>query len=138
MRIASILPLALAASLTASPALAAPASILGKWKTDDAKSVITFYECGTAICGKIDRFLVKEPDGGIRDTKNPDKTKRGEMLLGKRIFWNLTPDGDAFEGKGYSPEEGRYFNADLAREGTKLKVKGCVSVFCRTVTFTRL
>lgn len=138
MRIATISPLAFAAALTATPALAAPASILGKWKTDDATSVISFYKCGTVICGKIDQFLVKEPDGGARDTKNPDKAKRDEKLLGKRIFWNLTPDGDGFEGKGYSPQEGRYFSADLAREGSKLKVKGCVSVFCRTVTFTRL
>lgn len=138
MRFSTMLPMAIAAALTASPALAAPASILGQWKTDDATSVISFYKCGTSICGKIDRFLVKEPEGGIRDTKNPDKAKRSEKLLGKRIFWNLTPDGDGFEGKGYSPQEGRYFSADLTREGTKLKVKGCVSVFCRTVTFTRL
>lgn len=138
MRLATLLPLALAAGLTASPALAAPPSILGKWKTDDASSVISFYQCGAAICGKIDRFLVKEPEGGARDTKNPDKAKRSEKLLGKRIFWNLTPDGAKFEGKGYSPQEGRYFSADIAREGSKLQVKGCVSVFCRTVTFTRL
>lgn len=138
MRIAPISLSALAIGLSASPAMAAPASILGKWKTDNATSVITFYECGTAICGKIERFLVKEPDGGILDTKNPDKAKRSEKLLGKRIFWSLTPDAKGFEGKGYSPEEGRYFNANLARDGSKLKVKGCVSVFCRTVTFTRL
>ena len=39
--------------------------------------------------------------------------------------------------KGYSPEDGRYFNADVRREGNRLKVKGCVMVICRTVTWTR-
>lgn len=137
MRTASLTLSALAVGLLAAPAMAAPAPIIGKWKTDDATSVISFYKCGNSFCGKIDQFLVAEPDGGLRDTKNPDKTKRSEKLLGKRIFWNLTPKGAGFEGKGYSPQEGRYFSADLSPDGTKLKVKGCVSIFCRTVTFSK-
>ncbi len=134
----ALLTFSAAAGLLAAPAMAAPAPILGKWKTDDATSIISFYKCGDSICGRIDQFLVAEPDGGIRDTKNPDKTKRSEKLLGKRIFWNLTPAGDTFKGKGYSPQEGRYFSANLSRDGATLKVKGCVSVFCRTVQFTKL
>ncbi len=137
MRIASLILPALALVIAASPAYAAPAPITGKWKTDDATSVISFYKCGEAICGKIDRFLVPEPAGGALDTKNPDKSKRSEKLLGKRIFWSLTPDGKGFEGKGYSPKDGRYFSADVSRDGANLKVKGCVSVFCRTMTFTK-
>ncbi len=141
MRTASMTFSALAsasvAGLLAAPAIAAPTTIIGKWKTDDATSVISFYKCGDSICGKIDQFLVAEPEGGIRDTKNPDKTKRSEKLLGKRIFWNLTPAGDKFEGKGYSPQEGRYFSANLSRDASSLRVKGCVSIFCRTVTFTK-
>ena len=137
MRIASLSITALAISLISGPALAAPSPIIGKWKTDDSSSVISFYKCGDAVCGKIDRFLVPEPAGGARDSKNPDKAKRSDRLLGKPIFWNLTPDGDSFEGKGYSPKDGRYFNADLSRDGANLKIKGCVSVFCRSVTFTK-
>jgi len=137
MRTTSLALGAIAASLIAAPAYAAPAPIIGKWKTDDASSVISFYKCGDAICGKIDRFLVAEPAGGIRDTKNPDKSKRSDKLVGKPIFWNLTPDSDSFEGKGYSPKDGRYFSADLSRDGANLKVKGCVSIFCRTLTFTK-
>ncbi len=125
------------AAMMAAPATAAPASIAGKWKTDDGKSIISIYKCGTAMCGKIDRFLVPEPVGGARDTENPDKAKRSRKLLGLRIFWNLKPDRNSFEGKGYSPEDGRYFNADIRREGNRLKVKGCVLVFCRSVYFTR-
>lgn len=123
--------------LIAAPAMAAPAPIIGTWKTNDTTSVISFYKCGDRICGKIDQFLVAEPEGGIRDAKNPDKTKRSEKLLGKKVFWNLTPTGDGFKGKGYNPQEGRYFTADLSREVSRLKVKGCVSIFCRTVTFTK-
>nr|WP_137676183.1 DUF2147 domain-containing protein [Parerythrobacter lutipelagi] len=128
---------AAACTALAMPAAAAPASIAGKWKTDDGKSIISFYECGKAMCGKIDRFLVAEPAGGARDTENPKASLRDRKLLGLRIFWNLTPDGSSYEGKGYSPQDGRYFNADIKRVGNQLKVKGCVLIICRTVTWSK-
>ena len=130
------LPAAMLAGF-AAPVQAAPASIAGNWKTDDGKSVIQFYKCGTSMCGKISKFLVPEPAGGARDADNPDKAKRNRKLLGLRIFWNLKADGTRYKGKGYSPEDGRYFNAQVWRSGNTLKVKGCVVVFCRTATFTR-
>lgn len=123
--------------LFAAPAQAAPASITGNWKTDDGKSVVQFYKCGTSMCGKISKFLVPEPAGGARDTENPNRAKRSQRLLGLRIFWNLKASGSKFKGNGYSPEDGRNFNAQVWREGGKLKVKGCVVVFCRTATFTK-
>lgn len=137
MRIMTFAAAAISIMLLASPAQASPASIAGKWKTDDGRSVISFYECGNAMCGKIDRFLVPEPKGGALDSKNPDKSKRDRKLLGMPIFWNLAPDANSFEGKGYSPEDGRYFNADVSRDGSKLKVKGCVMMFCKSVNFTK-
>ncbi|MDN3645915.1 DUF2147 domain-containing protein [Pontixanthobacter aestiaquae] len=132
----SLLP-AIAAFAFATPAQAAPASIAGNWKTDDGKSVIQFYKCGSSMCGKISKFLVAEPKGGARDTENPDKAKRDRKLLGLPIFWSLKPGGERFKGQGYSPEDGRYFNAQVWRSGSILKVRGCVAVFCKTVNFTR-
>lgn len=128
----------IAALAFATPAIAAPASITGNWKTDDGKAVVQFYKCGGGnMCGKISRFLVAEPSGGARDDNNPDKAKRSRALKGLPIFWNLSGNGSKFKGKGYSPEEGRYFNAQVWRSGNTLKVKGCVAVFCKTVTFTK-
>lgn len=121
-------------------AAAAPAqanAIEGNWKTDDGKSIIQFYPCGAAMCGKIARFLVPEPKGGARDDQNPDKALRTRKLLGLQIFSNLAPAKARFKGKGYSPEDGRNFNAEVWREGNVLKVRGCVTVICRTVTFTK-
>lgn len=139
MRIApAALPAALGIAFAATPAAAAPASIAGSWKTDDGRSVIHFANCGDAVCGRIERFLVPEPPGGARDGENPDKAKRDRKLLGLRIFWNLRPDGDRFEGKGYNPEDGRYFNAKVWREGSRLKIRGCVTLFCRTVLWSRV
>lgn len=121
----------------ASPATAQASSVDGNWKTEDGKSVIQFYKCGAQMCGKIARFLVPEPKGGALDDKNPDKALRSRKLLGLRIFWNLAPTGTRFKGKGYSPEDGRNFNAEVWREGNVLKVRGCVMVICRTANFTR-
>ncbi|WP_324262573.1 DUF2147 domain-containing protein [Altererythrobacter sp. H2] len=134
--------LAAATALTmlylASPAAVQASPIEGNWKADDGKSVIQFYPCGAQMCGKIARFLVPEPAGGARDTENPEKALRNRKLLGLRIFWNLAPRGTRFKGKGYSPEDGRNFNAEVWREGNVLKVKGCVLVICRTASFTRV
>ena len=137
MNIAKFAIPAIAALAFAAPVQAAPASIAGNWKTDDGKSIIQFYKCGSSMCGKIAKFLVPEPKGGARDSENPKASLRDRKLLGLRIFWDLKPDGNSYEGEGYSPEDGRYFNADIKREGNRLKVKGCVAIFCRSVYFTK-
>ena len=128
--------LAVGLAMLPASAVAAPASIAGKWTTSDGRAVVEFYRCGNAMCGRITDFLVPEPAGGVRDTENPDAAKRSRKLMGMRIFWNLVPDGDRYEGKGYSPEDGRYFNADVYRSGNSLKIKGCIAAFlCRSQTW---
>lgn len=127
------------AALSIAPAAAAPpAAITGHWATDDGKAVIEVAPCGASLCGKIQRFLIPEPRGGAVDSKNPDKAKRNRNLLGVLVLWNLAADGDAWKGQGYSPEEGRHFNATVSADGGKLRVRGCVTLFCRTVVWTRM
>ncbi|MBW8296261.1 DUF2147 domain-containing protein [Sphingopyxis sp.] len=117
---------------------AAPAPITGRWKTDDGKGVVVMAACGNKMCGRIERVLVKQPAGGQLDERNPDKAKRGRQITGLQIYWDLVPHGNGWKGEGYSPEDGRYYNAHLRVKGGKLTMKGCVSVFCRTVTWTKM
>lgn len=135
MRPALIL-LALPACLLTLTA-AAPAPIAGRWQTDDGKAIVAVAPCGNAMCAKIERFLVPEPRGGARDDKNPEKALRTRPLLGVQILSNLKAEGSAWKGRGYSPEDGRSFNATVTANGAKLNVRGCVAVFCRTVVWTR-
>lgn len=129
---------AIAAALFATgTAAAAPSPLAGRWLTDDGKAVMEIAPCGAALCARIDRFLVAEPAGGARDTKNPDKALRTRKLVGINILTGLKPDGSGWAGKGYSPEEGRHFNAAVTVTGNKLKLQGCVAIFCRTVGWTR-
>jgi len=126
-------------ALAAVPSLAAaPAPITGRWKTDDGKAIVAMAPCGARMCGRIDRLLVKEPAGGQRDERNPDKAKRDRKVEGMQIYWDLAPTADGWKGEGYSPEDGRYYKAHLRVNGNKLTMKGCVSLFCRTVTWTKM
>ena len=125
------------AALAATPASAAPAPIAGNWKTDDGRAIVTVAPCPGGLCGTLTRFLMPEPQGGIRDAKNPDSKLRNRRVLGSQVFWDLKPDGKAWKGTGYSARDGRTFNASVSSDGGKLKLKGCVMVFCKTVVWTR-
>lgn len=132
--VAAMLALALPASAQQS------GSIAGRWRTDDGKAVVTVAPCSagaTAMCGRISRFLVAEPAGGARDGNNPDRSLRSRPLMGVAVLTNLAREGNGWTGRGYSPEEGRNFNATVRVENGRLNVRGCVAVFCRTVVWTR-
>lgn len=130
--------LALAAFVAVPSMAAAPSALTGRWKTDDGKGIVTMAPCGAKMCGKIERLLIKQPAGGQLDERNPDKQKRGRQVTGLQIYWDLVPHEGGWKGPGYSPEDGRYYTAHLRVKGNKLTMKGCVSVFCRTVTWTRM
>src|SRR3546814_1288157 len=102
------------------------------------KGIVDIVPCGAKLCGRIHRLLIDQPAGGQRDERNPDKSKRGRMVVGLRIYWDLIADGAGWRGQGYSPEDWRYYRAHLRAKGNKLTMKGCVAVFCRTVTWTRV
>jgi uncharacterized protein (DUF2147 family) len=128
--------------LTATAALAqpVPAPITGNWRTDDNSALINVAPCtpgGTALCGRIVRFLVAEPAGGFRDRNNPNRALRSRELIGVTVLQSLQWREGAWRGQGYSPQDGRNFNAILRPEGNRLSVRGCVAVFCRTVEWTR-
>jgi len=123
-------------ALMAAPSAAESLSIAGNWKSADGKAVVRIAPCGTAMCGRILELLGPTPPGGAKDTRNPDADKRGRGLIGLKVFWNLAPGEKRFEGKGYSPERGRYFDAEVWRDGDRLRVKGCVKLVCQTQTLT--
>ncbi len=130
--------LALVALIAVPSMAAAPAPIAGRWKTDDGKGIVVMAACGSKMCGRVERLLIKQPAGGQLDERNPDKAKRGRKVTGLQIYWDLVPHGDGWKGEGYSPEDGRYYKAHLRASGGKMTMKGCVSLFCRTVTWTKM
>lgn len=130
--------LALVAFVAVPSMAAAPSALAGRWKTDDGKGIVVMSPCGAKMCGKIERLLIRQPAGGQLDERNPDKAKRSRQVAGLQIYWDLVATKDGWKGPGYSPEDGRYYTAHLRVSGNKLTMKGCVAVFCRTVTWTRM
>jgi uncharacterized protein (DUF2147 family) len=130
-----------ALALLAQPAAAlAPAPISGRWIVEDGTAVVTLAPCGanaTAYCGRVTQFLVAEPKGGFRDSRNPDPKLRNRPVLGAPVFTGLVPTSKAWKGRGYSVKDGRHFSATLTAKGAKLTVRGCVTIICRTVVWTR-
>lgn len=124
---ALILTLALVA---AGPAVADP--VLGTWKTlpDNNGNFghVQMVPCEGKVCG----VLVEAFDGA--------GTAVGSPNVGKAILWDMTARGDGTydEGKIFSPDNNRTYNARMSLAGNQLSVGGCVLGFCRDQIWTRL
>lgn len=126
-----ILPLAAAAL-----AAAAPAPVAGRWLTVDGKALVEIAPCGQQLCGRIARVMKPRPGGPAVDANNPDPALRRRPIAGLNILAGFTAAGDRWRGRIYDPESGRTYRAELIRDGSVLKVKGCVGPFCRTQQWT--
>jgi uncharacterized protein (DUF2147 family) len=131
----------IALALLAQPAAAqGPEPIAGRWVVEDGTAVVTIAPCNadaSAYCGRVNQFLVAEPKGGFRDARNPDPKLRRRAVLGASVFTGLVASGKAWKGRGYSVKDGRHFSATLTAKGARLTVRGCVTIICRMVVWTR-
>lgn len=124
--------LAAVLALLASPLAADPAA--GTWKTEDGKDGgflhVVIAPCGSALCGTIDKAF----DG----TGAPST---GYEHLGKRLIWDMSPQGAAYGGgKIWAPDTGKTYASKMQLKGAHLQVKGCVAggAICRGQTWTRV
>jgi uncharacterized protein (DUF2147 family) len=135
----AMIALPLAAMVGTTSTAQSSANIAGRWRTDDGNAIIHVAPCaGNArqYCGRIAQ-MTNPTLAQATDTNNPDSNLRSRPLVGVPVLTNLSAEGQRFTGRGYSPEEGRNFNATVHVENGRLNVRGCVAVFCRTVVWTR-
>jgi uncharacterized protein (DUF2147 family) len=127
-------------ALQSAPA-SAQSSITGNWLTDGGKAIVTIARCGSNICGRISRVLVRTPDEDQRDINNPDASLRSRPIEGMRVLSGFRLDGDQYRhGRIYDPESGRSYNARLRLNSNgSLRVTGCLSIGwpCQSQTWTR-
>jgi len=110
--------------------------VVGRWTTIDdetkkPKSVITIYEEGGKLFGKIEK-LFRAPD----EEQNPlcDKCEgalKNQPITGMVILRDLKKDGDEWSGGTIlDPANGKTYKCKLAVEdgGKKLKVRGFIGI----------
>lgn len=127
-------------AIQSAPA-SAQSSIFGNWVTESGNALVAITRCGSEICGRISRVLVRTPDDDQRDINNPNTNLRNRPLEGLRILSGFRRDGDQYRhGQIYDPESGRSYNARLrTNPNGSLRVTGCLSIGwpCQSQTWTR-
>ncbi len=136
-----LIPICLTLGLMAgtTAAFGAAAAINGRWLTQDRDAIVEVGPCGTTICGRIAKFLVRPPQGNDqKDDNNPDPKMRSRKLLGMSVFYGMKAVGNEWKGTIYDPKSGKSYRSVvfLAKNGT-LKVKGCVGPICQGQNWTK-
>ena len=117
--------LALAALLAVLGTAALADPVEGMWKTkpDDNGNFghVRIKPCGPAFCGT----LVTAFDGSGKEIDSPN--------IGRKIVWDMVAYADGLydDGKIYSPDRDKTYNADMTLSGNNLSVRGCVLGICR-------
>ncbi|MBR0932486.1 DUF2147 domain-containing protein [Bradyrhizobium jicamae] len=122
---------------------ASPVDPSGTWMTEDGRARIRLERCGAAqqhICGYI--VWMKDPldERGqpMRDSSNPDASKRARSVLGHQLIMGLKPTPEGwFDGDIYNAEDGRSYSVMLWRDSPdRLKLRGCMlKLLCQTQTW---
>jgi uncharacterized protein (DUF2147 family) len=125
----------------AGSALADP---IGTWRDKDG-TIIRIQKCGSgaALCGTITAMNpANDPETGNpwTDKYNPEQTKRGEPLIGLKVFIDMEPSGpNKWSGQLYNTDDGRSLRGNLLDRGPNiLRVEGCVGTRCGGENLTRV
>ncbi len=115
----------------------------GVWLTPAGNSHIEIQLCGEKLCGKLVWFTEpRNADGSPKvDEKNKNEALRTRPLLGLELMSGFTETGDGKWTKGriYNPEDGQTYRSKLEmKDRNTLNVSGCVLVFCKAQTWTRV
>ena len=121
---------------------AAAADPIGLWRDNDG-TMIRIARCGTALCGTIVGMTPpNDPATGHpwTDKFNPDQTKRGEPLVGLKVFIDMQANGPGkWSGTLYNTDDGRSLRGNLIERGPELlRVEGCVGTRCGGENLTRV
>lgn len=103
----------------------------GTWKTqvdDGHYAYVKIGSCGAKICGTIAKAF---------DASGPVPSEN----IGKKLVWDMVPNGNGAYGSGkiWQPSTGKVYKSKMSLSGgNTLKVSGCVAMFCKKQTWTRV
>jgi len=125
--------LAAAIAMITTPAFAGD-PVEGIWRTHKSEDtgghlILKMAKCGSKICGTILKAVDKT---GKSDPKYPHLGKK--FIKGMKI----SGGGEYTKGTIWSPQEDKTYKSTMSLKGNKLKVDGCVLVFCKHYTWNRV
>ncbi|HWM80632.1 MAG TPA: DUF2147 domain-containing protein [Pseudolabrys sp.] len=115
----------------------------GTWISADGGAKVRIASCGNGICGNI-VWLRERLDSATgrpkTDKHNPSEAKRSRPMLGLQVISGMKPDGEnRYAGQVYNADDGKTYRSKLTLlSADKAKVEGCVLVFCKGETWTRV
>jgi uncharacterized protein (DUF2147 family) len=115
----------------------------GTWLIQDRTAKVRIVACGEAICGTV--VWLSQPidvTTGSRQTDklNADPQMRSRPMLGVAVVLGMQQSGEdnKWLGRIYNPDDGSTYKGSIELiDSTRLKVKGCLSVFCQAEIWTR-
>lgn len=136
-----IIATGLALALVSSAAVATPIPE-GVWATPGSKAQIRISSCGGSLCATLAGMRKPNDKAGRPkvDKYNPDKSKRGQPVMGMALTRGMAPSGQGWNGSVYNPDDGRTYVGTITVAGAdKLTLRGCaLKVFCKSQTLTRV
>ena len=114
--------------------------IIGKYHLPNNLDV-ELYKQGDVYFGKI--IALNGCDNGqTMDVKNPEESKRSDLLIGKIIIKDLRFDKEErqwLDGKMYGPEKGIFFNLKVTNINKKeIVIVGSKFLFWRTLIWNKI
>lgn len=90
--------------------------------------MVEFYDCGGKSCGR----LVRSFDGQGQEISSP--------YTGRNIVADMVSDGGGKFSGGtiWDPGADKTYRSKMELAGNRLSVSGCVAVFCKTQTWTKV
>ena len=131
-----------ACTWAASPVVAADQGAIGRWMMANKKVIVEVKTCnGTEICGNLVWLEKPNNDDGTPklDLHNPSTSLRQRQLIGMPVIEGMIQvDADTYKGTIYSSDDGGTYRATAKISGDSMKVKGCWTIFCKDINFTRV
>lgn len=134
---------AAATALMAGAATADTSDLEGTWASADGGARVGIAPCGNGICGNI--VWLREPIDKTTgkpktDKRNPDTARRSRPMLGLQVISGMRPDGEGrYSGQIYNADDGKTYRSKLTLlSPNQAKVEGCVLIFCKGETWTRV
>jgi uncharacterized protein (DUF2147 family) len=100
--------------------------VLGYYMNPSGEAILKIYETTGKYAGKL--VWMKNPEK--LDTKNPDKTKQSQKILGSAIMHDFVFDGEIWkDGSIYDPKNGKTYDCKISRdEKGNLSIRGFIGI----------